>query len=86
MDNDRRDLLFNILTYVVLVATLCLVIYYALIGFGVDSLNPLPPGQSPLGAYAVAPWLWGHGDKDLDFGLKLEPFDPLLQRPFLQQA
>ena len=46
MANDRRNLLFNILTYAVLVATLGLVIYYALIGFGVQSLNPLPPSES----------------------------------------
>lgn len=55
MTNDRRDSLFNVLTYVLLVATLCLVIYYALIGFGVDAVNPLPAPTSfsvfwPLGS------------------------------------
>jgi hypothetical protein len=43
MTNALRDRIFNIATYVVLVATLCLVIYYALIGFGIGGVNPLPP-------------------------------------------
>ncbi len=46
MTTGRRDSIFNVLTYAVLVATLCLVIYYALIGFGVNALNPLPPATS----------------------------------------
>jgi hypothetical protein len=49
MGNDRRNLVFNILTYAVLVATLGVVVYYALIGFGIDSLNPFPPDSSPSG-------------------------------------
>lgn len=34
---------FNILTGITLMATACLVIYYALIGLGVDAINPFPP-------------------------------------------
>jgi hypothetical protein len=48
MANASRDRVFNILTYVVLVGTLCLVVYYALIGFGVDAVNPFPPGAAIL--------------------------------------
>jgi hypothetical protein len=46
MANTQRDRILNILTYVVLVATLCLVVYYALVGFGVGGVNPFPPPTS----------------------------------------
>jgi hypothetical protein len=46
MTNAVRDRIFNISTYVVLVATLCLVIYYALVGFNVGDVNPYPPSTS----------------------------------------
>jgi hypothetical protein len=46
MTNTQRDRILNVLTYVVLVSTLCLVIYYALIGFGIGNFNPLPPSTS----------------------------------------
>ena len=41
MGNDRRATLFNVLTIVVLVATVCLVSFYASIGLNV--YNPFPP-------------------------------------------
>jgi hypothetical protein len=44
MRNIDRGTLFNILTYVVLVATLCLVVSYALVGLNV--YNPFAPAAS----------------------------------------
>ncbi len=41
MENDRRVMIFNILTVVMLAATVCLVGFYGLVGINV--LNPFPP-------------------------------------------
>jgi hypothetical protein len=46
MTDTQRDRVLNIATYVVLVATLCVVIFYALIGFGIGGVNPFPPATS----------------------------------------
>ncbi|MFN2271839.1 MAG: hypothetical protein ACK2US_13435 [Anaerolineae bacterium] len=54
MTNPGRDRILNILTYVILVATLCMVIYYALVGFGVDAVNPFPPSAS--GGFTLPTW------------------------------
>lgn len=41
MKNNKRASLFNVLTYVTLAATACLVVFYTLIGFNL--FNPFPP-------------------------------------------
>ncbi len=55
MTSAKRDRIFNILTYVVLVATLCVVIYYALIGFGASAINPLPPSTFDISMLPTGP-------------------------------
>lgn len=45
MENDRKTALFNVLTIVVLVSTLCLVGFYGLVAFNV--FNPFPPPPNP---------------------------------------
>ncbi|MBL7065550.1 MAG: hypothetical protein ISS49_15260, partial [Anaerolineae bacterium] len=44
MGDDRRTALFNVLTIVTLVATVCLVGFYGLVAF--DVFNPFPPPTS----------------------------------------
>ena len=70
MGNDRRTALFNVLTIVVLVATVCLVGFYTSIGLNI--FNPFPPptvisvAQSPVetptpeGPTAVPTWTPTH--------------------------
>jgi len=66
MKNNKRASLFNVLTYVMLAATACLVVFYTLVGFNL--LNPfqLPtlvalielPTEPPVTAGPTEPLMW----------------------------